>query len=129
MKYELGDWTNRLSLCCFCSNSAEGLRRSTARVWRTVRARFNIQSAVGSNVPWWRDGERYFSVEMKTSEGAAKRSVVGSNLGFASEFKNAERHPGKEVAEKWQDRLSIGCRDDEDKSPRTNAFILYSDFM
>lgn len=32
MKYELGDCTSLLSLCCFVSSSAEGLRRSTARV-------------------------------------------------------------------------------------------------
>lgn len=32
MKKELGDCTRRLSLCCLCSYSFEGLRRSTARV-------------------------------------------------------------------------------------------------
>ena len=33
MKKELGDWTSRLSLCCRASFSAEGWRRSTARVY------------------------------------------------------------------------------------------------
>lgn len=36
MKYEFGDCTRRLSLCCFFSNSAEGFRRSTARVYRAI---------------------------------------------------------------------------------------------
>ena len=33
IKYEFGDCTKRLSLCLRASAAAEGLRRSTARVW------------------------------------------------------------------------------------------------
>ena len=33
IKKELGDCTSRLSLCCLASFSAEGWRRSTARVY------------------------------------------------------------------------------------------------
>ena len=38
MKYELGDWTRRLSLCLRSSECLDGLRRSTARERRVVRA-------------------------------------------------------------------------------------------